>query len=321
MPRRLRRDFEGAWWHITNRGVAQRAIFESRHEFLRFLALLACSVRRERLEIHAYCLMDNHFHLLVRSPHGDISAALQRIEDAYARWFNLRHDRDGPLFRGRFRAKLILTKAYRRAVIGYIHDNPVRAGIVTDAEAYPFSSARDYARGRGRPWLARDFGQRLDPAVRNGRTVPIRLVRAWLRSPTPDEVDLDELLLAKPAHVQRWLGDRARRADGVLAARVLVLPATLKRALDRAEEEAPLWRVAPGRRSIDAWEVLRVGLLRHACALSIREIAHGVRASVSTVQRRARLHVRLLGEDGLYAERSARVLHAALREDYDAWRA
>ncbi len=86
-----------------NRGLARRTVFESREDFRMFLACMAQAVRRGGIEIHAYCLMSTHFHLLVRSPCERLFDALRRTQNQYAPWFNRRRRRDGPLIRCRFR--------------------------------------------------------------------------------------------------------------------------------------------------------------------------------------------------------------------------
>lgn len=98
MVRLNRSDAPGVWHHVVNRGVAHRAIFESSAEMRHFLALLALQVRARRLEVHAYCLLNNHFHLLIRSPQGALAQVMHFVQWRYSRWFNARRGRDGPLF-------------------------------------------------------------------------------------------------------------------------------------------------------------------------------------------------------------------------------
>ena len=252
MPRRLRKDYPGAWWHILNRGVARRALFETAWEYRFFLALLAVVVRRGGTEVHAYCLMANHFHLLIRSVDGDISGAMQWVQDRYARRFNVRRERRGPLFEGRFRGKRIHSQAYRRATLGYVHRNPVHAGCVDAATTYPFSSARAYARGRGCPWLSRGFGESVPSRVLYGDAVSAELVEGWLADRAQDLPDLDRLLTASAVAVQAWLLQNAQAADGRIRPRSLLRPQVVEAAL--ATHSADLGPLQPagsrGRRCI-----------------------------------------------------------------------
>ena len=130
MPRRPREDEAGAWHHVMNRAVAKRPLYEDRRDVRCFLACLALAVRASLLEVHAWCVMTTHFHLLVRSPDGRLSDAIRGIQREYSRAFNRRHRRDGPLARGRFKSKRVNTLEYRRTLVRYIDANPVLAGIV-----------------------------------------------------------------------------------------------------------------------------------------------------------------------------------------------
>ena len=119
MPRPTREGEPGAWFHVTNRGIARRPAFPGRASARQFLAELARAHRSGRLEVHAYSVLATHYHLLLRSPVGEMSAAMQRVGNRYVRWFNRRARRDGPLFRGRFSSSRIDTERYHPAVIRY----------------------------------------------------------------------------------------------------------------------------------------------------------------------------------------------------------
>ncbi len=156
MPRRPRHDAVDTYHHVMNRGIARRPVFETDEDRRFFLSLLAQEVRAGRLEIHAYSVMLTHFHLLVRSVTGELSEAMRRIQNRYARRFNRSRKRDGPLFRGRFLSRPVDSLRYRRNVVTYIHDNAVAAGLVANPADHDWSSARFFAGEGGRrpPWLA-----------------------------------------------------------------------------------------------------------------------------------------------------------------------
>lgn len=154
MARPLRVEFEGAWYHVMNRGAGHRRIFLTHADRTRFLRLLGEASEIFGLETHTYCLMDNHYHLLVCTPDAGLSRAMRHLNGVYAQYFNRRNQRDGPLFRGRYAAFLVGSDAYRLQASRYIHLNPVDAGIVRRPEAYPHSSYRAYLEPSAAPaWL------------------------------------------------------------------------------------------------------------------------------------------------------------------------
>ena len=107
MSHPLRGDEAGAAFHITNRAIARRTLVENVADVRFFMAQLAKVVRAGLLEVHAFCLMTTHYHLLVGSPVGRLADAIRRVQLSYARWYNRGRLRDGPLFRGRFRSSRI----------------------------------------------------------------------------------------------------------------------------------------------------------------------------------------------------------------------
>jgi putative transposase len=124
-----------------------------------FIAILEIAVERFGLEIHAYCLMPNHYHLLVRSPQGQLSRSMKFIGQSYTQRFNRRHDRDGALFRGRFHSILVDSDRYLDVVGRYIHRNPVTKAMIEDRvlETFEWSSLRAYTTSvRAPAWLSTD---------------------------------------------------------------------------------------------------------------------------------------------------------------------
>ncbi|MFT7476227.1 MAG: putative transposase [Verrucomicrobiales bacterium] len=107
-----------------NRGACHKTVFDSRYDRIRFLALIGEATRRYSIEVHAYCLMGNHFHLLVRTPDEKLDEAMQFLSGQYTQFYNRRYGRDGALFRGRYRSLLVDDERYLLAVSRYIHRNP-----------------------------------------------------------------------------------------------------------------------------------------------------------------------------------------------------
>jgi len=157
MTRSERIDEPGTWHHVMNRGIARRTLFETELDIRTFLAGLACTVRAGHLEVHSFCILTTHFHMLVRSPKGHLSNALHGIQNRYSRWFNRSRKRDGPLFRSRFRSKRVDSFGYRWQLVRYIDANPVMARLVEDPRSYPHGSASMYQSPIGPRWLERSW--------------------------------------------------------------------------------------------------------------------------------------------------------------------
>ena len=142
MSRPLRISKPGLWHHVMNRGLGRRHVFTDL-DYEVFLALLAECRDRWGIETHAFCLMSNHFHLLLKDPQGHLSRAMRHLTGVYTQRIHRRDGGDGPIFRGRFRSRLVQDGAYVLEAARYIHMNPVAAGLVRRAGDYRWSSHRD----------------------------------------------------------------------------------------------------------------------------------------------------------------------------------
>lgn len=142
MARPLRLAFPGGLYHVMSRGNAKQAIYRDDADRVRFLNALGAVVDETNLLCHAYCLMDNHYHLLLETPDGNISMAMRQLNGRYAQGFNRRHERVGHLFQGRFMSKLVEKDGYLLTVVRYISLNPVRASLVQNPEDWTWSSYR-----------------------------------------------------------------------------------------------------------------------------------------------------------------------------------
>ena len=124
MSRPLRIQFPAAVYHVINRGAARQPTFVDDEDSQAFLDTLAEAHRLWQIEIFAYCLMRNHYHLCLRTPKGNLSRVMRHVDGIYTQRFNRRHRRDGSLFRGRYKAILIDADEYLSALVRYIHLNP-----------------------------------------------------------------------------------------------------------------------------------------------------------------------------------------------------
>ena len=140
MPGAPRTLVSGLIYHVTARGNAKTAIFVTDADREVFLAGLAVAAHLDGVLCHAYCLMENHYHLLVETPRANLDDAMQRLNGTYAMRFNRHHERSGHVFQGRYGAKLITDDEYAFTVVRYIAANPVQAGVCAVPEDWRWSS-------------------------------------------------------------------------------------------------------------------------------------------------------------------------------------
>ena len=144
MSRPLRIEYPGCWYHVMNRGRRHEDIFLSIQDYQLFLKVVQETTELFGLEVSAYCLMPNHYHLLVQTPHGNLSRCMRHVNGVYTQRFNRTHDYDGQLFRGRYKAILVEDDQYLLQVLRYIHQNPVKAGLTEKLDDFPWSSHHAY---------------------------------------------------------------------------------------------------------------------------------------------------------------------------------
>ena len=140
MARPLRIEYPNAYYHVINRGNAGENIFLNERDKEKFLEYLSIAAERFSLIIHTYCLMSNHYHLVVETPKANLSRAIQWLNVSYATYFNRKRDRKGHLFQGRFKSIVIDADEYLAQLSHYIHLNPVRVKMVVNPADYPWSS-------------------------------------------------------------------------------------------------------------------------------------------------------------------------------------
>lgn len=151
--RPLRVEYSGAFYHVMNRGNAYSDIFNDIQDNQLFFELLEETVEQWKIRIHAFCLMSNHYHMLIETPHANLSRAMRHINGVYTQRYNKRWKRDGHIFRGRYKAILVEDEAYLVELLRYIHLNPVDAGLVKRPESYKWSSHSRYLGKDDLKWL------------------------------------------------------------------------------------------------------------------------------------------------------------------------
>lgn len=220
MPRQLRLEYPGAIYHVMNRGDRREKIFRDDADRERFLATLTEACRKTQWQIHAYCLMSNHFHLVIETPGANLVSGMKWLLGVYTKRFNIRHKECGHLFAGRYKALNVdgSGNGYLRTVCDYVHLNPVRAKLLKaqePLEAFRWSSYGDYLKpAKARPaWLRVDrlFGEKHIPKdSAAGRREFARLMEQRRREDLREEF--------KPVERGWCLGSEAFREELVAAA-------------------------------------------------------------------------------------------------------
>ena len=162
MPRKPRIELEGKY-HVINRGVAQMQVFEEPDDYEYFEELMCLYAKSFGIQIHNYCLMSNHYHLLIEITQPNLSKFMRQLGMNYAIYFNKKHKRAGHLWQGRFKSWYVTDEAYLFTLMRYIEQNPLKAGIVKDIAHYPYSSYHHFLDHNTMPeclkdsWVAENY--------------------------------------------------------------------------------------------------------------------------------------------------------------------
>jgi REP element-mobilizing transposase RayT len=279
----------GHFFHVLSRGNARHPIFLDDSDRIRFLDTLGEAVSRFTVRCHAYCLMGNHYHLLLQPTGGTLSRAIRHLNGVYSQRFNRRHGRVGHVFAGRFKSLLVDRDTYLLALSRYIALNPVRSGAVSDPEAWRWSSHSALVGAVGAPeWLTtREVLEAFD--ARGGpfaRIAYARFVAAGMREDHAPHLDALE---------------RAANRGGILGEAEFV--ARFAEALDRRRSEKQfakrerfacrpaLERILAGARTGDLPS--RIESARRTHGYSVGEIAKFLGVSRGSIARAARAFSRL----------------------------
>jgi len=193
MSRPIRIAYPGAWYHVMNRGRRAENIYLDKLDYKAFAELLQETSEAWHIRIAAYCLMPNHYHMLVQTPDGNISRAMRHINGVYTQRFNRRHRLDGQLFRGRYKSILVNGDSYLLQLVRYIHRNPLKAGMVDDLKAYSWSSHKAYISvAKKWDWLHKGF---ILDLLTDDKKSQIRIYRRFVS--TDDDKELEDVMVRK----------------------------------------------------------------------------------------------------------------------------
>ncbi len=170
-----------------NRGRRGEKIFEGKDDYLSFVEILEELAEVFNVNIAAYCLMTNHYHLLVKTPDANLSRSMRHLNSLYTQRYNRRHGYDGPLFRGRYKSILVESDSYALELVRYIHRNPFEAGIVDSLEKYPWSSHKPYMSDAKKwKWLYKSYILKL---FSDSGKESLRLYKQFVLKETPEEIN------------------------------------------------------------------------------------------------------------------------------------
>ena len=144
MPRKARKKSCLCTHHIILRGINRQIIFEDKYDYLQFISILKYYKEICDFKLYAYCLLDNHIHLMMEHTTVDLDIIMKKIEVKFVRWYNNKYQRIGNLFQDRYKSEPVNDMAYFRTVFRYIHQNPLHAGLEATLGTYPWSSYQDY---------------------------------------------------------------------------------------------------------------------------------------------------------------------------------
>jgi REP element-mobilizing transposase RayT len=205
MARPLRIEYPGAIYHITSRGNARLPIFTDERDRRQFLFILEEVVERYHWLCYGYCLMDNHYHILVETVEGNLSLGMRHLNGVYTQWFNSRHHRVGHIFQGRFKSVLVEQESYLLELCRYVVLNPVRAGMVKQAGAYRWSSYKATVGLVKAPsflavdWILAQFGKRRGQAQKEF----MRFVQAGMKGASPWEELKAQCILGSKEFIEK----------------------------------------------------------------------------------------------------------------------
>jgi putative transposase len=195
MARPPRIEVANGIYHVTSRGNERQLVFLDDHDRDRFLEILAGVARRYRWRVLCFCLMGNHYHLVVLTLEPNLATGMRQLNGVYAQWFNRRHDRDGHLFQGRYKAVLVQGDRQLQNTVRYVVRNPLRAGLARDVDGWRWTShGATMGTTRAGVVAVSELLSRLGPDATSARLRYLEIVRAPEDPPEPlhPVVDGDE---------------------------------------------------------------------------------------------------------------------------------
>jgi putative transposase len=283
MARPIRIESAGALYHVIVRGNERKAVFRDDGDRNDYLGRLGHYGEKFGFRLLAYCLMDNHAHLAIETGKAPLSRIMAGLQSSYTQYFNRRYQRVGHLFQGRYKAFLIERDRYALALLRYIHENPVKAGIVASPQEYRWSSDRQYRRGKSLKWLDVD---RLLSMLGRGRSAAIagyrHLMREELEEPYEKAESWGQAIKGDEVFADRAFQEKGepRLLRGNLTVEAVAREVARRQGISLAQMSTRgQGRVGSRARVLTAW----VG--REVAGISIAKAAKHFRRDTSTMAR------------------------------------
>lgn len=285
MARPLRIEFPDAVYHVTSRGDRREPIYRDDRDRRTHLEIIADGMRRSNARAFAYCLMGNHFHLVLQTRQANLSQLMRHINGAYAQAFNRRHAVVGHLLQGRFVAILVDRDAYLLALVRYVERNPVAAGLVADSGHWPWSSYRAHAGMEApAPWMETEevLAAVLGRAIRSAgdRATATRRYVEFVSRDSSAATTGGRSIWSTALRQQIYLGDESFVAR---MQRMAALPMTGKAEIPRPQRAKPFDLARFLRETDDRNDAIRRACLEHGATVST--VARALELSVSRVSR------------------------------------
>jgi len=281
MARKSRIHMPGGLYHVMFRGNGGQDVFLTAADRYRFYLLLQEGTSRFGYRVHAFCLMSNHIHLALQAGSIPLSIGMQNLSFRYTRWINRQRKRTGHLFQGRYKAILVDSDSYLLALVRYIHLNPVRAGVVTKGEEYPWSGHQAYLGKETLPWLTTDWVlTQFGVSVEKSRQAYLSFVQDGLaeeRRPEFHGTGVDSRLLGDDDFMDRCLTDNGGMPPSITAQQIIDMVCSTYKIDIVTLQTNSQQRVATEARAVSGW------LARESGSVTLSEIAKLVNRDIGSI--------------------------------------
>ena len=247
MARPLRLEYPGAVYHITSRGNARQKIFLDEDDYSHFIEVLCSVVKRFNWILHAYCLMSNHYHLLIETPEGNLSKGMRQLNGVYTQQFNRRHRKAGHILQGRYKAIIVDKENYLLELCRYVVLNPVRAKLIERPGDWKWSSYRSTS-GNSKgisclttEWILLQFGSKPKEAKKRYR----EFVYAGVKEETPIKKVRGQVFLGEESFIEKlteYIRDKEKLREIPKVQRYIARPSLGKIFKDRSVEDNSVYK-------------------------------------------------------------------------------